>query len=160
MTAALLALAALTGADSPEVPPQLAALQACAAIKEDAGRLACYDRAMAALDQAVAAKSVLVVDRAKLKRDRERQFGLPRREAPVYSDAKVAEPARLEAVLASVAPAGEFLLLSVVGGGTWQTTEAAFAPPRPGAKLLIEKGALGGYFITYAGRSVRARRVK
>lgn len=143
-----------------EAQPPLAALQACRAIAEDAARLACFDRAEAAFDSAVKEKSVVVVDRATLKRARERQFGMAKREDPVFTEAKLPEPRRLQAKLLSVQPAGAFLLLAVDGGGLWQTTEAALAPPRPGTMLVIEKGAMGGYFISYSGRGVRARRLK
>lgn len=145
-------------ADGPQ--PPLAALQSCRAITDDSARLACFDKAVAALDSAVQAKSVVVVDRATLAKARERQFGMTRREDPVFSAAKLPEPRRLEAKLLAVRPAGGYLLLDVEGGGLWQTTEPAFAPPQPGAKLVIEKGAMGGYFISYGARNVRARRVK
>lgn len=148
----------VAGADGPQAP--LAALQSCRAITDDAARLACFDKAAAALDSAVQAKSVVVVDRATLNKARERQFGMTRRDDPVFTDAKLPEPRRLEAKLISVQPAGSYLQFAVEGGGVWQTTEAAFSPPLPGTKLVIEKGAVGGYFISYGARSVRARRVK
>lgn len=145
-------------AEGPQAP--LAALQSCRAIADADARLACFDKAVAALESAVKEKSVVVVDRATLNKARERQFGMQRRDDPVFTEAKLPEPRRLEAKLVSVQPAGGYLLLGVEGGSLWQTTEAAFAPPLPGTKLVIEKGAMGGYFISYGARNVRARRVK
>jgi hypothetical protein len=51
---------------------------------------------------------------------------------------------------------------TVEGGAIWETVEASmrFNDPRPGRKVLIERGSLGGYFVTVEkGARVQAKRI-
>ena len=46
-------------------------------------------------------------------------------------------------------------------GARWQTTESTSFAPSVGGKATIKRGALGGYFVKFAGgRAVRAMRVQ
>lgn len=139
--------------------PPLAALQACRAIADNSQRLACFDAAAAEFDASVKAKDVVVIDRETLKKERARQFGRVKRDDPSFAAARVPEPRELRGKVLAVSPAAQFLLITVEGAGLWQTTEETFQPPRPGADVVISKGALGGYTMSYGGRAVRARRV-
>jgi len=83
-----------------------------------------------------------------------------KRDDPSFAAARVPEPRELKGKVLAVSPAAQFLLVTVEGAGLWQTTEETFQPPRPGTEVVISKGALGGYTISYGGgRAVRARRV-
>ena len=54
----------------------LTQLTACRAIAGEAERLACFDRQVAALEQAEASREIAVVDRQQIRRTRRSLFGL------------------------------------------------------------------------------------
>ncbi len=155
-------LAALTigaPAAAQEGPSPLAAIDACRAIGDDGQRLACFDRAAAALTASVKSRDILVVDRATLVKERRRQFGRVRKDDPAMSVGRIPDPVELKGKILAVQPAGQFLTISVEGIGVWQTTEGTFQPPRPGVEVRITRGRLGGYLMSYGDRAVRARRI-
>ena len=61
---------------APERPEVMTQLLACRAIAGEAERLACFDRQVAALEQAEASRAIAVVDRQQIRRTRRSLFGL------------------------------------------------------------------------------------
>jgi len=55
-------------------------------------------------------------------------------------------------------------LLTLADGSQWQLVEPAprsYAPPRPGATIVLSRGALGGFFLEYDDQvPLRVRRVR
>lgn len=142
-----------------QAPAPLAAIDACRAIADNAQRLACFDRAAAALSASVKSRDVLVVDRETLVKERRRQFGRARKDDPALSVARIPDPVELKGKILAVQPVGQFLTISVEGVGVWRTTEGTFQPPKPGAEARITRGTLGGYILNYGSRALRARRI-
>jgi hypothetical protein len=142
---------------------------ACRAIAVPDARLACFDKAAASLEAAVAARDVRIVDRQEISRAKRSLFGFtlpkialfgggdkePRQEEPesteidttIVSSRRV-ENDRVELILAE-------------GDAKWRTTDPMLFTPRNGAKIHIRKGTLGNYFLSVAGeRTVRGIRVR
>lgn len=144
------------------------ALQACRTVSDAGARLACYDRAVDALTAATASGDVVVVERTEVRKARKGLFGftLPRigflTGKPDNAE-DVADELRLDTVVTAARSIGNGKWrFTVEGGGLWETVEATvgFRDPAPGKKVLIEKGSLGGYFITIEkGRRVQAKRI-
>lgn len=167
------ALIALTGtmvaaADTPPVARPYAALQACRAITDNTQRLACFDKASAALDAAQKSEDVVIVDRQEVKKARKGLFGfnLPRIGFLAGRDGN-AEDAKDEQQLddtvakAQALPYGKWRI-TLSSGGVWETleTDSRFTDPRPGAAIQLSKGMIGSYFLQVGkGRAVKARRV-
>lgn len=163
-------LAALGGQSAParaEGPPApLRALTACRALTEPSARLACFDKASAELETAVAAKSVVVLDRTEVTQTRRSLFGLRLPKLKIFGggdDEGGEELKELTAKVTEVRPLGygKFRLV-LEDGAPWETTEAlgTFArPPAVGDTVNIRRG-MAGYFLKVGGQSaVRARRV-
>ena len=166
-TSSLLALAALVCTGAVQADP--AALQRCRIIPEAAARLACYDAiALPGLGSragwgaptaaAPAAPAALATaPGAAAAADPSSTFGLEARIA-------AAGPDRMESrVVGKVQdlPAGTRFTLE--NGQIWQTTEYTggfYDLTNP--KVVISRGALGSFFITFEGANAtpRVRRVK
>ena len=160
-------------ASSATPPPAPAArpiveLRACRAIADAAARLACYDKKLDDLLAATASGDVVVVERGEVRKARKGLFGftLPRigflTGKPDNAE-DVADEKELATVVATSRSIGYGKWrFTVEGGGLWETVEAnsGFRDPVPGRKILIEKGSLGGYFVTVEkGRRVQAKRI-
>jgi hypothetical protein len=139
----------------------------CRRIEGAAPRLACLEAAATALEQAVKANDIRIVDRADVQKARRSLFGLnlPGVGMLGADDGKDA-PAAFVAIESSVrssrpGPNGRVeITLTDEGGAVWQTTEAMNFPPKAGEKVRIRKGAMGGYFMNVGGRSYRAMRLR
>lgn len=162
LTASGSAAAQQSGKESPLVQ----SLRQCQQIQEPGARLACFDRASAALVGAAASGEVAIVDREQVRSARRSLFGLALPELPFFGskDDKEPEPKELQTRLVSFGSAGpgRYRIGVEDGDALWETTEsAAIYDPRPGDKVLIQKGAIGAYFIKIEGQGwVRARRVR
>jgi len=141
-------------------PGALSALDACRSVAVDAQRLACFDKAAAALAASVESKDVVVIDRDTLKKERRRQFGLIKAEDPAYRAADVVEPTELKGKILWTKPVGQFHRMAVESAGIWETTEHSFRTPVAGGDVVISKGALGSYKIRYGYEIVRIRRLQ
>lgn len=166
--AAVLALPAI-GATPPAPPAKsVAALQSCRTLPDAGARLACYDRAVDALSTATASGDVVIVERTEVRKARKGLFGftLPRIDF-LSGKAGNAEDAADEKELNTAITAAREIgygkwRFTVEGGAIWETVEASmrFNDPRPGRKVLIERGSLGGYFVTVEkGARVQAKRI-
>ncbi|MDO8408785.1 MAG: hypothetical protein Q7S93_01800 [Phenylobacterium sp.] len=156
-------------AQTPASPPGRAAvlqsLLDCRSLSEDSARLACYDQAAGAMDQAEAQGDIVVVDREQARNVRRQAFGfsLPslalfeRGEAPDDIDNVTGVAKR-----AYQAASGKWVI-ELEDGAVWQQTdtEKLVRRPRPGTKVEIRKASMGSFFMNLDGqRAVRAQRVE
>ena len=162
--AVLLAFASVAAhaKDTPQ-SPLVSALTACKAEGEDMKRLACYDKAAAALAEATATGKIAVVDREDVRKTRRSLFGFVMPKLPFFSDDDSAKdtPDEVEAVVKTVRAEGfGKFIVTMEDGAIWRTTEVPRRDPRPGAKARIKRAALGSYFIFFdSGTAVRAARI-
>ena len=169
--AALLTLPVAAARPTPPGAPvakPVTALQACRALTDAGARLICYDRAVDALTAATASGDVVIVERTEVRKARKGLFGftLPRigflTGKPDHAE-DVADEKELNTVITGSRSIGNGKWrFTVEGGGLWETVEVSmgFRDPLPGKKVLIEKGSLGGYFVTVEkGRRVQAKRI-
>lgn len=175
MTKILLSIAAtavvaapLAASPKTNRPAAVAALDTCRKLADDGARLACYDKAVASLTDAVSAGDVAVVDREEMVKTRRSLFGFTLPDLPLLGRRGDKGEPELKKITSTI------VTTSMVGGGhyrmkiadsnaVWETTENsdALSAPRSGQKVTIEKGALGAYFIQVGNqRWVRARRVQ
>lgn len=139
----------------------------CRAITEPEARLACFDKAAGALEQAVRAKEVRILDKDDVRRTKRSLFGFTLPRVGLFGDGNEdSEKEEFTEINTTVASARQLdngrVELRLVGedDAVWQTTETLAWPPKPGAKIRIRKGAIGSYFINVGGKSVRGMRVR
>ncbi len=158
------------GGGPPPRPESFEALVRCRAVTDDAARLACFDSAAAALQEAQERRDVVVVDRQQVREGRRRLFGLALPRIPIFGggdddDDDVAEQVRtLESTVSAA---------TQVGYGQWQVTLADGAVwvqidnntlalrPRQGQRVVINRGALGSFMMRVNNQpGIRVRRVR
>ena len=137
----------------------------CRSVADDAARLACYDKSVAALDAAEAARDVVVVDKAQMREGRRQLFGLSLPNFTLFKDSpKTDDVLEIDSVATQVRFTAERRwLITLEDGAVWQQIEdrALAKAPRVGSKIHIMSAAFGSFLLKIEGeRGVRARRVQ
>lgn len=138
------------------------AFSTCRSIIEDDRRLACFDEAARALDDATASGELVVMDRSQVRQARLRMFGYG---ANLGSFLGGTDQDRIGAIETTLTVAresgrGEWTF-ELADGSIWRQTdnERLRASPRRGQTVRVREGALGSFLLSLDGtRSVRVRR--
>ncbi len=143
---------------------------ACAEIKENAARLACYDQSVAALKAKQARKEIVVVDEAEVKRIKKEAFGfnipsLPKLSLPGLNKGEKRES--LSATVKSVRKSGGKYYFTLGNGQVWREVGQNQLRRLPKGTLTatIKPKALGSYMLRLnngnrAVGGIRVKRVK
>jgi hypothetical protein len=159
------ALAAPAPAASPRSAQPMDALYACMDTKEDAARLACFDRETGKLRAAESAGSFKAIDRQSVEQLQKESFGfqlpsLPRLALPKFGAASEA-PEEQTYEIAAVR-SGQQTAYVMTDGSVWRQIETERnTHVKKGATVVIEKGALGSFMLSPTkggGRGLRVRR--
>jgi hypothetical protein len=161
--AAMLAAPALAAESPAPPPPQVQAAIACRSLTEDAARLACYDKAVAALGAALDEGQVVAVDKGQVQTVRRQAFGLMMPSLSLFD--RGAKPDEVKEVQLKVAgarqgPDGKWVI-ELEGGQIWRQIDTGefSRDPKPGATATIKKAMLGSYMMMIGGHSpVRVHR--
>ncbi len=155
-------------ADVPPRPtsPLVSSLEACRATRDDAQRLACFDRETARLVSAARGGDVIVLDKAEVRQARRSLFGLPLPKLPFFSGDRSEDdaPDEIQSTIKSVQPIGRgrFRLVLADHNAVWETIDnpTRLHAPRAGDTIVIRRGMLGSYFLRIAGQiGIKGRRV-
>lgn len=154
------ALAAPPSAASPKV---VQTLLDCRKVADDAARLACFDKAAAAVDAATSSGDLVAIDRAQRHAARRQAFGFALPTLDFLDHGEKGEGA--DRITANVAEAHEdgtgHWVVRLEDGAVWVQTEAQMLgrTPRKGSTVVITKGMMGSYFMTIDGQGAgRAKR--
>jgi len=143
----------------------LATLFACVTIKDDAARLACFDKEVANLQAAETAGSFAAIDRQSVEQLQKESFGfqlpsLPRFVLPKFGAASEAPAAQTYEIAA--VRSGEQTAYVMTDGSVWRQIEnERNINIKKGATVVVEKAALNSYMLSLAkggGRGLRVRR--
>jgi hypothetical protein len=126
------------------------ALSDCRKQTDDAARLACYDKAADAFEQAQNKGDVVVVDREQVRQVTRQSFGFNLPSFSIFSrGTKEAPPENIEVHIASAQqePGGKWVLVTDENS-VWEQidTTPLNDTPRQGEKLVIRRAMLGSYF--------------
>ena len=164
--AALLFAPAASAERKPNRPELFTQLIGCRTITENTRRLACYDSAAGALDEAEKKKELVVVDRKEIRETKKSLFGFALPRIGLFEDDKDDGKDAITEIVSTVDMArqiagGNWSLKLANDVGTWETISALNVPPRSGDKVRIKKAALGSYLGQVGlNRGVRFRRVQ
>jgi hypothetical protein len=170
--AAAVLLAAGLAAASLAAPPavktegraaQLQSLIDCRKIADSAARLACFDAAAAAFDQAEAKGDIVVVDREQARKVRRQAFGFTLPSLSLFERGE--KPEEIDTAQGKVAAfrqngAGKWVI-RLEDGATWVQvdTNDLGMEPKIGEDVKIRRAALGSYILSLPHqRSFRAHR--
>lgn len=140
----------------------LKAVVDCRAVADPGERLACFDKAAAALDAAEAKGDVVVVDRGQMREARKAAFGF-NFQMPSFMTQGVQEEelTRLETTVASSRQdAHGKWIVKLADGATWVQIDTEKLRKIPaGAPVTIKAASLGSYMLSVKGYgSFRAKR--
>lgn len=144
-------------------------LYACRGIGDPVQRLSCFDREVAALEQAVANKDVLIADRQDMREARRGLFGFPLPKIRLFGggeddDTEVERFEEIEeALTAFVRDSTGKAAFTIASGARWVQTDSVpiLGKPAVGDMVKIERAALGSYKATIGDRrAIRVRRVQ
>ena len=161
--AALATVASLAGpqAIGQGLPPSL---RACMAERDDARRLACFDREAAQLGPQSAATATAAATPEPLTAEQRFGFrGEVAREAIAEKKAAVPQLERLESTVTAVARRGSIdWIVTLENGQQWaQISTGTPYTNRVGDAVTINPGALGSFLLTGpSGRATRVRRAR
>ena len=165
--AGLLAAPASAQVKPASTSPLVRSIQGCQGLQDDAARLACFDKAAAALVGAATTGEVAIVDREQVRTVRRSLFGFSLPDFPFFKggdDKKEEEPKELITTLAAFNSIGNnrYRFMIADGNAVWETTESAdIYDPDRGDKVTIKRGMLSSYFVQIEGQPwVRARRIR
>jgi hypothetical protein len=164
VTLALFVATSATAADKAGPPP--AAVQAamdCRRVTDDAARLACYDKAVDTLGQALAQGQVVAVDHAQVQAVRRQAFGFMLPTLNLFDHSgKPEEISEVELAVQSARRMSDGKwLLELEGGQIWRQIDTGefSRDPKPGSRAVIKKAMLGSYMMMIGGHSpVRVHR--
>lgn len=162
----LITVAPLAAAQDSGAPALVEQLARCLAIKADAERLACHDRAARALVDASRTREVVVVDKEEVRKTRRSLFGFALPKVKLFGNDGPDQGGdamdRIEAKITGVRNIGYGKYrLTLDDGAVWSTTEAwrGAIMPEAGDTLYIKRASLGSYLVEIkGGRSIRAVR--
>ncbi|HEX3889059.1 MAG TPA: hypothetical protein VHW05_16340 [Phenylobacterium sp.] len=153
----IVALAAppLATAAEPAAPAraqQLQQLLDCRALTDSTARLACFDKAAGALDQAEAKGDVVVVDRETARKVRRQAFGFTLPSMSLFE--KGEKPETITSSEGTIASARRLLTgkweIKLEDGATWVQVDLTEIPidPKPGQTVKIKAQAMGSYAMS------------
>ncbi len=151
---------------APKPPSRAAVLQGlldCRSQGENAARLACYDKAAAAMDQAETKGDIVVVDRAQAQEVRKQAFGFTLPSLSLFDRGERPEP--IDRVTGMVALARQGAdgkwIVRLEDGAVWRQIDAdpLTRDPRPGMSVVIRSAAMGSFLMNIDNQgSFRAHR--
>ena len=165
---AVFAVIAGTSADarkpvSSATPANMQRLLGCRSIQDSAQRLACFDRETAAVDQAIAKRDLVMIDKARATQAKRSLFGFS---IPDFGglfgggDDDVKEISSTVTAFSHNAYTGWTIKLA--DGSTWgQVDDAQLGlPPAKGQKVVVHRGTLGAFFLRLNGQpGYRVKRI-
>lgn len=137
----------------------------CRKITDNTARLACYDQATAAFDQAEAKGDVVVVDREQATKVRKQAFGFTLPSISIFEKGETKEEIdNTTGVVASARQDGlGKWIVKLEDGAVWAQVDVKelFKTPKPGMAVKIRKASLGSYLMSIENQGAfRARRVE
>lgn len=144
--------------DKPLDGPPPAVFQAvvdCKALSDPAARLACYDKAVSAMDAARTAKELVVTDRAAVREAKRGLFGLSLPSIKLFGggDNDDDEVKEIESKISAIRMASDgFPVFTLEDGARWKQTDGRNTFPKAGQKIRIRKASLGSYVASIDGQ--------
>lgn len=135
----------------------------CRKVADDSARLACFDAAATALEQAEAKGDIVVVDRAQAQQVRRQAFGLSLPSLSVFDRGDKPEQVNsIESVItAARADSTGRWVLTLEDGSTWTQIEVdpPAIKPKAGKPVRVRKAPMGGFLLNVDGQhALRVRR--
>ncbi|USI73325.1 hypothetical protein [Sphingomonas morindae] len=165
LAAVLLAPAAATRAAPPPTAAAFDSMLRCRTIAVATERLACFDQAATALDQAQSRHDIVVMDRQEIRQTRRSLFGFALPAIPLFAHDEGSakgkearheeeEDAQISSTIREAHEGPDGWVVTLEDGAVWRQTggETVGATLKPGMAVIVRRGALGSYFLKPGNR--------
>jgi hypothetical protein len=149
-----------------ETPQAVQQLLDCRAVTDASERLACYDRQVAALDQAQRDKQLVIVDREQIKEAKRGLFGFSLPKIKLFGDGDDNDEEQVKELTSTLERASQMAngrwSFYLPDGAHWVQIDSqeTFWQAKAGDEIVIKRGPLGNYMANVAGhRGIRVSRV-
>jgi hypothetical protein len=163
LTVALGGTAGARPAPNTGTPQSVQQLIACRSLSDPTQRLACYDRQSEALNQAIAKKDVVVIDKARATQAKRSLFGFSIPDFGGLFGGAGDEVKEIASTVSSVRQDGYgAYIVSLADGSTWyqQDDSPLGLGPEKGDKVIVHRGSFGAFFLRVNGQpGIRVKRV-
>lgn len=146
-------------------PAQVTELLNCRSITDSVQRLACYDRTAASIGEAVAKRDIVVFDRESVKKTKRGLFGFSIPNLGLFGDDNdEVSIKQVDGTIAATSVNRDGGYIFVLEDNTqWSQIDGkpVALPPRRGDKVVVKKGTLGSYFLSFGGQpGVKVKRTR
>ena len=166
---AVAAVGAAAAAQKPASrPPLYKSLLDCRSLSDNSTRLACYDHAAGAMEEAEKKSDLMVIDRKQMQETRRSLFGFALPKFSIFGGGRDDGAAKddlseINSTVTTARPIGGGKWSIKLGdeSGTWEALDGIRFDPASGDKVRIRKASLGSYLGQVGmNRGVRFRRVQ
>lgn len=134
-------------------PPVYQGVLDCRAMTDPAARLACFDKSVAAMADATIKKDLVVIDRATIRETKRGLFGISLPKIKIFGGNDDVEVNQIESTLTSAYSSRDGMAVFVLADGSrWKQTEGRDTFPKAGQKIVVKRGALGGFMANVNGQ--------
>jgi hypothetical protein len=142
-------------------PAEVQRLLACRSIVAADQRLACYDRETAAMNQAIASKDIVMIDKERARAASRSLFGfsIPNFGGLFGSNGEISQ---IDGTIKSTGRnADGGWVITLDDGSIWsQTDDWPGLDARPGKKVIVKRGTLGSFWLSIPGQNgIKVRRI-
>ncbi len=139
--------------DALAIPAAYQAVVDCKALSDAAARLACYDRAVPAMDKAQRGHDIVVTDRAAIREARRGLFGLSLPRIKLFGGGDGDEEVKeINSTLTAIRSANDGMPIFVLeDGARWKQTEGGPSYAKSGDPIRIRRTAMGGFMANIKG---------
>jgi hypothetical protein len=136
-------------------PATMQRLLGCRTIQDNAQRLACFDRETAAVDQAIAKKDIVLIDKVRATAAKRSLFGFS---VPDFGGLFGGKEDEVKEITSTVTAFTHGLytgwIIRLADGSEWaQTDDAQLGlPPQKGQKVVVHRGSFGAFFLRLNGQ--------
>jgi hypothetical protein len=131
-------------------PASMQQLLNCRSIQDSTQRLACYDREAAAVNQAIAKRDLVLIDKQRATQTKRALFGFSIPDFGGLFGDNDDEVKEISSTVVSASRNGYLgWTIKLADGSTWaQTDDAELGlPPEKGDKVVVHRGTLGAFFL-------------
>jgi sirohydrochlorin ferrochelatase len=136
-------------------PANVQRLLGCRSIQDNAQRLACFDRETAAVDQAIARKDLVLIDKARATQAKRSLFGFSIPDFGGLFGGSEDEVKEIASTVTAFTHNSYFgWTIRLADGSEWaQTDDAQLGlPPERGQKVVVHRGSFGAFFLRLNGQ--------
>jgi hypothetical protein len=141
-------------------PAQVRRLMDCRSITAPDQRLACYDREVAAMNQAIASRDLVLIDKEKARAAGRSLFGfsIPNFGGLFGTNGEISQ---IDGTIKSTAHNQDGgWVITLEDGSIWsQTDDWPGFDARPGKKIIVKRGTLGSFWLTSGQSGIKVKRI-